>query len=881
MAVQHGLITTYEDFKKHETLNTKFIPPFYNADGEGIPEGAITVGTPEIVEGIRGKAYKFNRNSFIRWNAQAVPTTTEKFVSFWFKPTPADVSTAGANWRILFTNRGSGYGDYGFHIALYNGFLNARAIGNNGQLNLYSDGTAGFTSFVAEADKWYHVAMMYERRPGYAFSVFVDGVRVISSAIDPNVLAHTRSISLGDMPSGNSVSTNAYAGIIDEFYYMTDALWYQDKIQEYVDDVKNGRYVDWFTEKGSILLPKITRTIEVEQEIPPTEEGGAPTYEIVPVEQEVYTDAVLTWESEVLDLGNPFDGFGRVQLNFDRPSRTRLTVFTATSDDGVTFSEYEDIRQDGFILSPNRRYMKIKVLLSTSDITVTPRLDEVQILGYATTERLPLNNAPLKIYRDLATGLEYAGEFKNAYDIVIDEEVNGEDLLTFKVPMNDARRKELGVDPIELIVEVADRMYIIREAIDERTGGKSVTTFKAESRAYELRDHKVMSLNLETVTAFDAINAVLNSAMPATDWKLSQVGLPSTHRRSLTLEWKSVLGALNDIVATWGGELVFDTANKEIALYGEYGSDNGIRFYYNKNLKSVVRTVDTYDLVTRIYPQGKGDLDISTVNNGVPYIEDLTWVNALNLRNKVRLGRWKDERYIYPENLKEDALKMLQESSRPRVGYVITVQDLSALSGHEHEAFNLGDYVYTVDNDLMGTEIRSRIVRRQYNVREPWKTVVELSQPKKQLSDALRQSIDDRMEYLQTADLMDTNDVKQMTVFNYLLNSRADMGINADWQKVGTGFEIANEGHSGEWSFKATGGYGRSSKLTQRVYGLSHRNAYTISASVATEGAITRGSTPGLESFVGMKVILTYTDGTKEEHLLAFEDVVVQDEEQE
>ena len=49
-----------------------------------------------------------------------------------------------------------------------------------------------------------------------------------------------------------------------------------------------------------------------------------------------------------------------------------------------------------------------------------------------------------------------------------------------------------------------------------------------------------------------------------------------------------------------------------------------------------------------------------------------------------------------------------------------------------HEAWNLGDYVRVEDKDL-GLSVTTRIVRREYNLQEPWNTVLELSTTLKNL----------------------------------------------------------------------------------------------------------------------------------------------------
>ena len=62
--------------------------------------------------------------------------------------------------------------------------------------------------------------------------------------------------------------------------------------------------------------------------------------------------------------------------------------------------------------------------------------------------------------------------------------------------------------------------------------------------------------------------------------------------------------------------------------------------------------------------------------------------------------------------------------------------DLSVLTGFSHEAWSLGDYVLVEDKEL-GISVTTRIVRREYNLQEPWNTVLELSTTLKNLGSSV------------------------------------------------------------------------------------------------------------------------------------------------
>src|SRR5699024_1446566 len=255
---------------------------------------------------------------------------------------------------------------------------------------------------------------------------------------------------------------------------------------------------------------------------------------------------------------------------------------------------------------------------------------------------------------------------------------------------------------------------VVKEVLDRRDeSGNLYSDFICEARWTELRDWYVDGIEVVGVSARFALQAIIDNLFreeddPEFDWTIGRVDIEK--RRTLRSEWKDVLSLVRDVADIWGGEILFDTKNKVIHLLEKIGTDSGVRFIYEKNLKNIERVIDTYDLVTRIYPTGKGELDITTVNNGKPYLENRKWVDKLKLRRKIIPYKWKDERYTVPENLKEDGQRLLDEMSKPNVAYTTTVHDLSTLTGHEHESFDLGDTVTAVDNDLFGEDIANRMM---------------------------------------------------------------------------------------------------------------------------------------------------------------------------
>lgn len=857
MATQKAILTTGTDFASPFLVGGKEINPFQYYDGENLPDDVSPVdsaygndiawvnGAPTPIDGIVGKASQFNGNSLI-WHNWAYPTLARATISMWV------YFDSISGWKILATNRGDGWGDMGLHLANYEGELNVRAYGDGGSVDLYST-DSGQSGFKFTAGQWYHVALLWDRDyASYDIQGFVNGERVVWGNVGFAIPAFERSFTVGDMDN-----TYPFSGRIDEvMYLMNENAWSESEIPEYYNKIKNGTFFDSTTIPGSLVLAKGI-------------DGNYPT-------------ETVSWESRMVDLGGSgrFVDYGYLEAVGQTPTGTSLTFYTRSGTSLTDWNPWVPLGEDGTIKSTNTRYIQIRVDFVGTN-SATPVLEEIRIMEDRFVIELPENliraNDPLYLYNDLEDGLESIGEFPNAYDLILDETINGEETLTFKLPYRDTKRKEAGSEPVEMVASIGNRYFVVKEILDKRDNdGNLYSEFICEARWTELRDWFVDSIEVVEVTATTALQMIINSVYyetgdPEFDWTIGNVEI--TKRRTLRSEWNDVLSLVRSVQNTWGGEVLFDTKAKVIHLLKTIGNDTGIRFTYEKNLKNVERRIDTYDLITRIYPTGKGELDIRTVNNGIPYIENREWVDKLKLRRKVIPYRWSDERYTIPQNLYDDAKAMLDAMAKPNIAYTSTVHDLSVLSGHEHETFELGDLIVIDDKELFDEEVVNRIVRRVQDIRMPEKTTVEVSQTTKTLADVRSRAVDEQIQNLISSDLISNSDVQQMTVFNQLLNSRADDG-ESNWvhEANGSSFELANVGYSGNWSYKVTPDFDKQAKLTQTVEGVSHRSTYTVSASVATEGDIVRGSSD--DAFAGIKVLVYYEGETEPEvHYLSIPDV--------
>lgn len=228
----------------------------------------------------------------------------------------------------------------------------------------------------------------------------------------------------------------------------------------------------------------------------------------------------------------------------------------------------------------------------------------------------------------------------------------------------------------------------------------------------------------------------------------------------------------------------------------------------------------------------------------------LSYVEDYSFTNEIRVSTLDLSNFTNPYQMLEFTRMRMAQYGRPRVSYVLSVMDLSVLTGYEHEDWELGDIVTVDDRDLRLT-IQTRVVRRQYNVQEPWKTVLELSSKLRELGDSSNSAIADQLGQSDVA----MQEIKDMVPFNLLRNSRADSGF-AYW--INSGFELEPSGASGGASFKAVGVANSTKSMCQTVYPANRRN-YTISAQIGSDDLI-----KGPNGQVGIEVVFEFEDGSTE-----------------
>ena len=250
---------------------------------------------------------------------------------------------------------------------------------------------------------------------------------------------------------------------------------------------------------------------------------------------------------------------------------------------------------------------------------------------------------------------------------------------------------------------------------------------------------KVTSLNLNGILTviFNAANA----NFPSFDWTYALSADLLTRptilgkRRSMDVENIKFIEVIEEVLRMWFLEVEFNTLTKQVIFHYKRGTNKGVYFSSQLNLRKIDLESDTYDYVTRLIPVGKDGLRISSVNGGKDYVENYTY------SNKVLVAFWVDNRYTDATTLRDDAILKLEELAIPMIVYSCDIVDLS--SQNPMLSYDIGDTVTTI-NEQLGMKDVQRIMKMVVYPYDPEKNTAELASRKPKFEDLQNEMIDAR-----------------------------------------------------------------------------------------------------------------------------------------
>lgn len=324
---------------------------------------------------------------------------------------------------------------------------------------------------------------------------------------------------------------------------------------------------------------------------------------------------------------------------------------------------------------------------------------------------------------------------EGAKNVKIKKIINGEYTLSFILPRNDAKWSAIVE---ENFIKVEDQLYRIRTFSEIRDNtGKLLSNIQCEHVWYDANDCKHIPL-------FEMIGAtpyqILTAAFIGTNFTVGTVDA-ELDNTDIELSKTNPAAVVSKLIENVGGELEID--NYSVGLRKNIGNYNGVQFRTGKNNSDIKKTTNSKTLCTRLYAYGIDDLDITSVNAGVayldsPYINDYDYIHE----KYIDFNDIDDPAELMEEALKKFSTETTDGIDKPEVTIEANIIELKKIN-KRFETFALGDTTIDIDEDL-NININARIMEYEYYPYEPNKSNVVLKNFKRNLSDLIVSLADSR-----------------------------------------------------------------------------------------------------------------------------------------
>ena len=303
----------------------------------------------------------------------------------------------------------------------------------------------------------------------------------------------------------------------------------------------------------------------------------------------------------------------------------------------------------------------------------------------------------------------YVGDIPSVLSAVRTRNVDGTDQLELTCAGIDLQKDD------RVLVKCHDawREYAVVSASRSRGGSVGAIAAVCRNSVCELSRKYVVEREGRGYTASQA----LDKALDGTRWSRGTVDAPGT--ADVSFYHQSALKSVEDICAAYACELDATVevegnavSRRLVHLRERLGEQTPRRrFEYSRDLVSGKRTVSADDIVTRLYPWGKGvetesggysrKIGIADVNGGKAYIEDAEATTRFGIPDSDGVpqpseGSWEDGNIEDPAELLRGARRVLKQRCEPTVSYEAEVA-VMARAGEGIEGAACGDAVQIVD----------------------------------------------------------------------------------------------------------------------------------------------------------------------------------------
>ncbi|MBL1225361.1 phage tail protein [Enterococcus sp. BWR-S5] len=308
---------------------------------------------------------------------------------------------------------------------------------------------------------------------------------------------------------------------------------------------------------------------------------------------------------------------------------------------------------------------------------------------------------------------EYTAILENAHKVSYEKIENNIGNLEFTMPLDDPKNEFLQE---MLWVELTDDeneyigLFRIMPSTVQKDSTNNTISYTANEALCTLLDTVLFGYHeLVNQTTVNVINYVLDKQRTK-HWILKKCEFT----RYFSYAWENENGladALFSIPAAFDEDYVWEWNTQvypfELSLVRpQIEPVARIQEGYNMHGFEIER--DPKNLVNRVYPLGAGEginqLNITSVNAGIPFVEDKEAIAKYGLSEYV----WTDLRFTQAQALKDNAINMLKKWSEPSISWKVSAADLMKLTDTKLEIDNLrlGNVVMINTNDFGSVNLR-------------------------------------------------------------------------------------------------------------------------------------------------------------------------------
>ncbi|MCR3759142.1 phage tail protein [Clostridium felsineum] len=248
-----------------------------------------------------------------------------------------------------------------------------------------------------------------------------------------------------------------------------------------------------------------------------------------------------------------------------------------------------------------------------------------------------------------------------------------------------------------------------------------------------LCDTQVRPQTITDMTPYDLLSLLINNHNTHSDKQFLIGTVDMEDKVTTNLEYSTTLNSiLTNLVNVQGGILQLRYGANDtryIDYISSTGTTNNTSIALAKNMKSMVWEPDTTNIATRIIPVGKDNLNISSVNNNVDYLENTDAVSQYGIVEQV--VKFDD---IEDANvLKQKGQEKLTEMSKAEVKLSVEAYDLSTI-GVDASSFYISDNV-NVQNPVINFNDNFRVIEKTTDLLQPHNITLTFANKFERLSD--------------------------------------------------------------------------------------------------------------------------------------------------